>query len=227
MKFKSLVYSHASGKVGGLVYSHNSGGLYTRAYRVPVNNNTSFQQAVRNAVSQLQTRFSQTLTAAQRAAWAVFGQNVPWINDMGDTIRLSAQNWYLKCNVPRVQAGVAVIDPGPTLYELATLTPPVPTIVAAGTTASVAFTNADAWANEVGGYLLMYASRPQNGTVNFFAGPYRYVNKIAGAGTPPTSPNVPTLPFVIGPAASKMAFRFVAVRADGRPSASFRVVAAA
>jgi hypothetical protein len=83
---------------------------------------------------------------------------------------------------------------------------------------SLAFTNTDAWATAVGGYLLLFASRAQNATVNFFKGPYRFAGKIAGAATPPTSPAVITLPFPIGPVGSKMYFRAVAIMADGRKS---------
>jgi hypothetical protein len=113
---------------------------------------------------------------------------------------------------------VAVVDAGPTTYGLPTFTTPVPTIVAAGTTVSLAFTNTDAWAIAAGGYLLLFASRPQNATINFFKGPFRFAGKVTGAATPPTSPAVITLPFPIGPATSKMFFRAVAIGADGRKS---------
>lgn len=221
MKFKSPIISQGSGKIGGAVYSHNRGGNYIRNWRTPTNPNTAQQQAVRNAMSQLQTRFAQTLTAAQRAAWAVFAVNVPVVNTLGDSINLTGQQWYIKSNVLRLQASVAAVDAGPTVFELATLTLPVPTITAAGTTVSLAFStgaSTDQWANEAGGYLLLYASRPQNPTINYFKGPYRFAAKVTGAASPPTSPAVITLPFVSGPTGSKQFFRAVAVRADGRPS---------
>jgi hypothetical protein len=50
---------------------------------------------------------------------------------------------------------------------------------------------------------------------------------VNGAATPPTSPATITLPFVTGPALSKLFMKVVAVRADGRPSSPFRIFDAA
>lgn len=227
MKYKSPTISAGSGKVAGLVYSRNKGGNYIRQYVKPVNPKTSFQQVLQNATGNLQSRFANTLTTAQRAAWAVWAANVTTVDALGNAIKLTAQNWYIAMNSLRVQSSLSIIDPAPTVFALAAVTIPVPTIVAAGTTVSLAYTNTDAWAGEVGGALLLYASRPQNVTKNFFKGPYRFAGKVAGAGTPPTSPAVITLPFVIGPVGSKMFFKAVAVRADGRPSPAVFLTASA
>lgn len=227
MKFKSQVYASVSGSVGGLTYSHNQGGMYCRARAVPTNPNTSFQQTLRNAMGQLTTRWGQTLTQTQRDAWAVFATNVPVVDSLGESRTIPPLSWYLKANSLRVQSGLSVIDAAPTIFELATLTIPVLTATAAAATASLAYTNTDAWANEVGGALLVYASRPQNAGIQFFNGPYRYAGRVNGAATPPTSPATITLPFVTGPALSKLFMKVVAVRADGRPSSPFRIFDAA
>lgn len=223
MKYKSPILSQGSGTMAGSVWSHNKGGNYVRNWRVPTNPNTAFQVAMRDYLSQLSTSWGQTLTALQRTAWATFAANVSWVDALGQSINLDGRNWYIKCNSIRLQASVAIVTAAPTVFQMATLTLPVPTITAAGTTVSVAYTNTDGWAGEVGGYLLVFASRPMNASVNFFKGPYRFAGKVSGAATPPTSPAVITLPFPSGPAGSKQFFRFVAVRADGRPSPDFRV----
>jgi hypothetical protein len=225
MKFTSQVYSAVSGSIGGITYAHNTGGMYARARAIPTDPASSFQQVLRNAIGALTTRWLTTVTAAQRAAWDTFAQNVPILDALGQPRLISALAWYIKCNSLRLQAGVAVVDAAPTVFELGTLTLPVPTITAAGTTASVAFTNTDSWANEAGGYLLVYASRAQNATINFFKGPYRFAGKVTGAASPPASPSVVTLPFVSGPTGSRQFFKFISVRADARPSATFRVQA--
>lgn len=228
MKFKSQLVTQASGSIGGLTGSHNIGGMYFRARSIPVNGRTAFQQTVRNAVSSLSTRWLSTLTAAQRTGWATFAANVPITDTLGEARNVTALDWYIKANVLRIQASVAVIDAPPGIFELATATLPVPTITAAGTTVSVAFTNTDAWANEAAGYMLCYASRPQNATINSSAGiSYRFAGKITGAATPPTTPQVITLPFASGVTGSKQFFRFVAIRADGRPSGPFRTTGTA
>lgn len=221
MKIKSALLTMASGSIGGITGSHNRGGMYLKARRVPVNPNTSFQQAVRNNLSLLQTRFANTLTSAQRTAWATFAFNVPVTNAMGDTIKLTGQMWYVKANSLRLQSSLAPVDTAPVIFDLASLTQPVPTLTALGTTVSMAYTvtaGTDDWAREVGGALLIYASRSQNLTKNFFNGPYRFAGKVAGAVTPPTSPAVITLPFAAGSTGQKIYFRAISVRADGRPS---------
>lgn len=227
MKYKSALLTTGSGKIRGIVASHNRGGQYFRGLTVPVNPNTAQQQAVRNALSSLQVIFSNTLTTAQRTGWQTYATNTPVTDVLGDSITLTGQQMFVKCNTLRSQAGLTIITAPPGVYGLAAITIPVPTITAAGTTASVAFTNTDAWAGEVGGALLVYASRPMGATINYFKGPYRFAGKVAGAATPPTSPSVITLPFTIGSAGTKMGFRFVAVRADGRPSPEiFQLVSA-
>lgn len=218
MKFKSPLISAGSGKVAGLVLSRNKGGAYMRQYVKPVNPKTAFQQVLQNAVGVLQGRYANVLSNTQRAAWSVWAENVTTTDALGNAIKVTAQNWYINMNSLRIQSSLSVIDAAPTIFALASLTIPVLTITAASATASLAFTNTDAWAGEVGGALLIYASRPQNNTKNFFKGPYRFVSKVAGAATPPTTPASLTLPFVAGPAGSKVFMRAVAVRADGRPS---------
>lgn len=227
MKFSSQIYTAVSGSIGGVTYAHNQGGMYARGRAVPTNPNTAQQQVMRNAMGALTTAWLSVLTALQRTGWSTFAANVPLTDALGQARTIPPLSWYIKVNSLRLQTALTRIDAPPTVFELATMTLPVPTIVAAGTTVSVAFTNTDAWAGEVGGALLVYASRPQNATKNFFAGPYRFAGKISGAVSPPTSPAVITLPFSIGPTGSRMMFKFVAVRADGRPSAVFRVVATA
>lgn len=221
MKYLSHIISQGSGKIGGAVYAYNRGGTYVRIWRKGTNPNTSQQQVIRDALSLLQTRFANTLTATQRSAWNVFAYNMPLVGPLGVSVPQTGQQWYIKCNVPRIQAGVTVIDTAPVIFEMAALTTPTPTITALGTTVSMAFTNTDAWAGEVGGYLLVYASRAQNPTVNFFRGPFRFAAKVTGAVSPPASPSVLTLPFPSGPTGSRQFFRVVSVRADGRVSPEF------
>lgn len=223
MKFLSATMTHASGKIGGAVASHNKGGLYLRAWRNPTNPRSSQQLAVRNLFSST-SAFWNSLTNTQRAAWNVMAENMTFPGVLGTAEKYSGAMCYQMCNLARLQAGLTRIDTAPVIYTMATLTPPVPTVTAAGTTVSVAFTNTDAWANEVGGGLLVSAGRALNAGKQFFVGPYRFAGKVSGAATPPTSPAVITLPFPTGPAGSKQGFKFVAVRADGRISTPFRVL---
>lgn len=216
MKFKSQVYTQASGSVGGITYSHNAGGMYTRARAIPVNSNTVYQQAVRNYVKQLVAAWSQTLSEVQRQQWKAYADAVPYVNSLGEPIYINALAMYVACNVPRLQASLSRVDDGPGVLALPTLTTPTYTVTAPNT-GSLAFTNSDAWAGEVGGALLLRTAPGSLPTINYYRGPYRYAGKVAGAGTPPSSPAsiAPAFAVVAG---QRVHYTVRCVRADGRIS---------
>jgi hypothetical protein len=220
MLFNSGIVAEASGKVGGWVASHNAGGQYFRKLIVPADKQSSYQQVLRNGMSYLAGRWN-TLAAAEREAWETFAANVPILNRLGASIYISGRNWFLKANLPRLQAeGVsAVLNAAPTTFALAKLTTPTITLAAASTTASVAFENSDDWAKAALGYLLIYASRPQDAQVSFCKGPYRLAGDIDGAASPPVSPQNVTLPWPAGPVGSAVFFHVLCTNPDGRPSA--------
>jgi hypothetical protein len=70
--------------------------------------------------------------------------------------------------------------------------------------------------------MFVFASRPQNPSINFFKGPYRIIATIPGADpTPPTSPQSISLAFPVVEG-QKVFFRANVTRADGRLASSFR-----
>lgn len=221
MIFTGTIIAAASGSMGGLTFSRNRGGQYIRARAVPVDPATAQQIVVRNALTTLVTRWGDVLDDAQRALWDVYAFNVPVTNALGNEIFLTGLNMYTRTNVPVIQAGFAIVDAAPTIFNLGTFTEPIysnPTSLLIST----AFDNTDAWANEDDSQMLLYASRPQNPTINFFKGPYRFFSAVEGNGTtPPTSPAVDTAPFVIAPNQKIFTYARV-VRADGRLSSLLR-----
>lgn len=226
MKFKSSILAQASGSVGGSTYSHNRGGMYIRNRSIPVNVNSTQQQAVRNAIVQLSTAWADTLTAQQRADWQAYSDAVLLPDALGDMRNVGGRQHYIRANTPRLQAGVTAVDAGPATLALPTFTNPSVAVNGTSDQVAVTFTTADDWANEVGGYMLVYCSRPQPPTVNSFKGPYRYAGKIVGAGSPPASPANIALPFLCT-AGQKIFVRIEIIRADGRLSGSFRAGAVA
>lgn len=222
--FKSgSVAGAMSGSLGGVTFSHNRGGAYARLRTIPTNPASAFQTAVRNYFAQLTSAWLNELTPAQRAAWETYAINVPVLNKLGDPVTLTGLNQYVRSNVPRLQAGLARVDNGPTTYTLASFTTPSITLPS-GTEADVAFTNTDDWAGAVGGALMVFASRPQSPSINFFNGPYRFMDVVLGAGTPPTSPDTMLLPFIVA-SGNKVFFKARATNADGRLTSEVRLVA--
>lgn len=224
MKFKSQVYTQASGSVGGLTYSHNAGGLYTRARAIPVNSNTVQQQAIRNIVASLTAIWVATLTAAQRAAWETYALNVPITDTLGDPRNISGLAMYVRCNTPRLQIALARVDAGPTNFTMGSISPSIMTADVSAQTLSTTYVNTDGWATAVGGALIIYQSRAENQTINYFKGPYRFAQFVLGAATPPTSPVVSAamFPFAL---TNKVFFTCRGTFPDGRLSSSFRAAA--
>lgn len=227
MLFKSALVTQVSGSIGGMTGSHNAGGMYFRARAIPVNPATAPQVAVRNLVAGLANQWGTGLTQAQRDAWTVYATNVPLINPLGDQIFVTGLNMYTRGNVARQQGTLARVDTAPTLFNTGDFTNPSVAFDATADEVDVTFTNTDAWANEDLAAMLVYASRPQSPTINFFKGPYQFAGEILGnSTTAPTSPAALAAPFV-AVAGQKIFIRIVVVRADGRTSFAFRGVAIA
>lgn len=228
MKFKPVLGSEMSGSIGGITASHNLGGSYFRNRVIPTNPNTPQQQTIRSLVGQLTSLWLNTLTAAQRLAWETYAANVPLLNVLGEPINVTGLNMYVRSNVPRVQAGATRIDAGPTTFNLGDFTPiTVVNATEAGQTFDVGFEAADDWAGEDDAHLLVYASRGQNASINYFKGPYRFAESVDGdSATPPTSPATMAAPFAFV-AGQRLFFRGQVSRADGRLSLSQRLFQAA
>lgn len=207
--------------MGGATASRNKGGQYFRRRAIPTNPSSTRQQVMRNGLAGLTQAWSNTLTAAQRAAWATYAANVPTTDVLGNTINLSGINWYVAANQPRLSAGKATVASGPTIFTLADLTPITITGVASTSIATVTFTNSDLWATLVGGFLNLQFSRPQSAGINYFKGPFRQGFTINGAVSPPTSPATGTMPFV-GAAGNQVFWQARAMNADGRISGLLR-----
>jgi len=224
MKFKSALVTAASGSIHGITASHNRGGQYLRSRVIPTNPSTAYQQAVRNYMASITLAWGQTLTATQRQGWADYADAVEVKDALGEKRKLTGLDWYTACNVPRLQGSLSRIDTAPTTFNLAGLTPPTITSITASTGILVmAYTNTDTWANAVGGALMVYISRPVSPGVTFFKGPFRFLGKVAGAATPPTSPFTSSAsPFPMA-AGNRVFVQVRALNADGRISNPFRL----
>lgn len=223
MKFKSSVYTAVSGSVGGLTYAWNQGGMYARARAMPTDPSSPHQQAIRQSVATLTSHWADELTVNQRGLWNYYSDQVPLLDTLGEPRKVGGLAMFVRTNVIRLQAGLAILDDAPLTYNLGTYTAPTIGSISAGDgEADIHFNNANPWATTVGGAMLVYASRPQNESINFFKGPYRLAGVILGAATPPTSPKTVTLPFQVA-VDTRVFFQFRVLQADGRLSYPFRL----
>lgn len=190
MLFTSPVYSQASGSIAGITYGHGRSGMFTRARSKPTDPNSFRQAQVRQIMASLMPKWGKTLQASERAAWDLYGANVPWSNALGQTIFLTGHQHFLRCNAPRLQSGIAIVLDAPTVYDLGTYTQPTVQLINTDRQLALVFTNTDDWATAVGGYLLCWPGRPCNASRNYYRSPWRYGGKVAGAVIPPGSPGL-------------------------------------
>jgi len=217
----------ASGSIGGMTFSRNRGGPYVRLRAVPVNPNTAWQQKVRSLVATLTSYWLNGLNEDQRAAWDTYASNVHLPNALGSDRNVGGLAMFVRSNVSRLQADpvqLPQVDDAPVIFNLGDYTlPTLGNASEAGQTGDVTFDNTDDWAGEGDAAMLVYGSRAQNPSINYFKGPYRYADLIPGdAVTPPTSPHSVTWPFPF--VETQRLFLFGRVtRGDGRLSSPFRL----
>lgn len=226
MIFKSSLIESGSGSIGGVTLSRNRGGMYLRGRSVPVNPNTPQQQAVRSATAQLSSLWGNFLTPAQRAGWDLYAENVELPNSLGDPRNVGGLAMYNRANVSRIASGIAGltrVDDAPIIFDLGDVGPlTVIDATAATNIVSIGFTDTDLWVDESGSALLVYTSRANNASINFFKGPYRFAGAVEGDDTvPPTTPAAITAAFNIDVGNRVFVFARVS-RADGRLSTPFR-----
>lgn len=211
-----------SGSIAGNTFARNRSGNYVRARTKPVNPNTSRQTLIRSALSELVERWSQTLTAGQRTAWNLYASSVAMTNKLGETIYLTGFNHYIRSNVIRNRVGLGVVDAGPTTFEIPGADPGF-SITASEATQEITFAYDDTmdWADENGGWLVLFQGQPQNPQRNYFGGPWRYCSIVEGVnGAPPAGPKVGAVTFAIAELQHQWAYARI-IRADGRMSNPF------
>jgi hypothetical protein len=217
MLIKSTLIAEGSGSLAGAVWSHNRGGQYLRQRVVPTDPATERQITLRNAMSTLSNYWTDILTPTLRETWNLYASNVVMHNALGDPIYLTGQQHFLRANLPRIQASIVIIATAPAIFDLGTYSMPSINEISAGTaTIKIAFSNTDGWCGQ-DGFGLVYAGRPQNPSIGFFKGPFRYAGKIVGAVVPPTSPQ--TFPFPFPLAITQIAWAHLRIiQTDGRLS---------
>lgn len=212
-----------SGSIGGDTFARNRSGNYSRARTKPTNPNTALQQKMRAALAFLTTRWGRDLSVARRAAWNLYGDNVAMKNRLGEVIKLTGFNHYIRSNSFRKAYGYALVDDGPIIFELPAKDPTYAvTVVAATKTMSHVFDNTLAWANEAGGFMFLSCGQPQNRQRNFFAGPWKVTGCIPGdAIAAPASPHDTNTLWEVGAGQHVWSYARIS-QADGRLSEVFR-----
>jgi len=211
-----------SGSIAGNTFARNRYGNYMRARTKPVNPNTARQVKVRGIVAELTTRWAQTLTANQRTAWNLYADSVSMKNKLGESIKLSGYNHFIRSNSWRLDLGQAVVDDGPVIFELPEQDGTIAVTASEATQeVSIAFDDGMDWCSEDNAGIMILEGSPQNAQRNFFNGPYKGRSaKMGNSGAPIASPQVYTALHAIS-AGQRLWVKFRILRADGRLSEAF------
>lgn len=98
--------SKMSGKLGANVHARNLGGNYIRNYVPTPNPDTPAQQTARFVLSSAAGLWS-TLTTEQRRSWNAWASSHPIVDRLGQSLRLSGFNAFVKVYCTRSAAGDA------------------------------------------------------------------------------------------------------------------------
>ena len=211
-----------SGSVAGNTHARNRFGNYIRARTKPINPNTAKQVLVRACVANLSARWAQTLSAAQRAAWDLYGASVAMKNKLGETVYLTGYNHYIRSNSWFARMGRTLVDDGPTVFELPAQDPTMSiTISEATQQVTMTFDDTLDWCSEDNSMLVILQSQGQNPQRNFFAGPWTGRSaKVGASGVPITSP-MDYASITVVSELQRVWAKFRILRADGRLSEAF------
>jgi len=111
IKYSALV-SDMRNKLNGSVMSKNRFGSYIRNKVTPVNPQTSFQQAARQALGVFSSQWN-GLTDAQRSGWRSLANALPFTDIFGDQKFLTGQNKFVALNANLQKIGEASISASP------------------------------------------------------------------------------------------------------------------
>lgn len=226
MKIIPALTGPMSGKLGGMVASRNRGGQYFRRKAVPVNPDSTLQVQRRSAFASLIAQWNNNLTPAQREAWTVWALNTPRIDSLGQTHILTGQNAFVGANSLRMIAGQPVLAAAPTIFNRGEALSLNSVQYDPGPPALLDFAYSYGSLTSAAGRALLFLGRPQNESVEFFKGPYRFAGAtVFSAGTANIffSGDPADLPFLYGPN-QKIPARVVTLYDDGRYSAGYDTI---
>lgn len=231
MKFVPILGADMSGSLAGVTASRNRYGQYFREKVVPVNPNTTRQQAVRSYFATAINGWT-ALSAANRALWNDYAANTPFVDGLGNQKFVTGQNMYCRCNTLRAQIGEALVSAGPTTFNfgnpvtnLKPTTDGTPDGVI-GVVASALSTSVDIMGGaSADGDIAMYIGNPINPSRSFYKGPYQLAATSATTGASATEgfTGAPTIVTALAAGQYRSA-RFVIVYDDGRVSPAFEVL---
>jgi hypothetical protein len=210
-----------SGSTAGNTFARNRFGNYVRARTKPVNPRSQGQSLMRLIIGYLTEAWHEELSDSDRAKWATYANAITMKNRLGENMKCTGFNHFIRANSVICQKGDAAIEPGPTELSLPQTDPTFAIALnAAMQQIAVTFDNTLDWSLETGSFMSLFMGKPQIATRNFFNGPWRLTGHIDGDPGIPTSPATitPVFPLIAG---QKVWLAGRIIRNDGRASMRF------
>jgi len=107
IQFGSIV-TDMRNKLDNQIYSRNRGGAYVKAYAIPANPDTAYQQLYRGYFASVAAQW-QGITEAQRQTWLLNCEKFPVIDNLSNKIILSGWNLFIRLNQNLTIAGQSTI----------------------------------------------------------------------------------------------------------------------
>ncbi|GAI82401.1 unnamed protein product, partial [marine sediment metagenome] len=112
------------GSIAGNTYSRNRYGAYVRARTKPINPDTPLQTQVRSALAWSVEHWFSSASPDQRIAWGDYADKVNMLNKLGEVMRLSGYNHFVRSNSIRKRNADTIVLPGPTIFNVPEHDPP-------------------------------------------------------------------------------------------------------
>jgi hypothetical protein len=215
-----------SGSYGLITQSRNRYGAYRRRRTKPVNPTSSRQTSARAVFRNAVNRWTDLISiGALRSPWETYAAAIPWLNKAGETVRLTGQAMYIRCQSAAQAAGLALnfMDSPPPVFSLGSLD--VTVTSAEIVSSDLVLTNGNVLLNNswaaTGGKLLIEISLPANVGRQFPGPKWQSVGVITGAAAATSTITVPLSSLSFPPAADQAVwfrFRGIAPTADRRVS---------
>ncbi len=107
-----LLSVEARGRMAGLVYNTWHGISYVKAHSGPNQPNSAAQLAARARLATITAEW-RALTQVNRDAWSVYADAHPEQDWTGNPLRLTGQNWYVRCSIQLNRMGESSVATPP------------------------------------------------------------------------------------------------------------------
>jgi hypothetical protein len=174
-----ILTSPSSGSIAGTTYSHGRAGQYTRNRRSPCQPVGTGRRGVVRAAFGAASAAWAALTGAVQAAWQSYADSHPYVDSLGQSIKLTGHQMYVAINSQLINCGQAQSSAIPVTDTVFSAQFTAFTAVHAG-----AMTLTPAGLGLVTDHLLIAVSAPQSGGRSFCKTFWQYGTALGNSVTP-------------------------------------------